>query len=68
MTDFRLKDAIKLDIVMLDKSEKYPEENLYSKDGLYRYLHQPGEQHEHQNRRTVEYLYLYDRSNCIQAR
>ena len=39
------KKAIKLDIVEIDKSETYPEEELSPKDGLYRYLHQHGEQH-----------------------
>ena len=37
------KDAIKLDTVLLDK--KYPEETVLPKDGLYRYLYQPGKQH-----------------------
>ena len=41
----RPKDAIKMDIVELDKSEIYPKEKVNLKDGLYRYLHQPGEQH-----------------------
>ena len=36
-------DAIKLDRVPLDK--KYPEETVLPKDGLCRYLYQPGEQH-----------------------
>ena len=39
----KLKDTIKLDIVPLDK--KYPEKTILHKDGLYRYLYQPGEQH-----------------------
>ena len=39
----KLKDTIKLDIVLLDK--KYPEKTILHKDGLYRYLYQPGEQH-----------------------
>ena len=43
MIDMKLKDAIKLDTVPLDK--KYPEETVLPKDGLYRYLYQPGEQH-----------------------
>ena len=37
------KDVIKLDTISLD--ETYPEETVLSKDGLYRYLYQPGEQH-----------------------
>lgn len=39
------KDANKLDIVKLVKSETYPEENVLGKDGLNRYPYQPGEQH-----------------------
>ena len=39
--DMKPKDAIKLDTVKLDKT--YPEENVLSADGLYRYLYQPGE-------------------------
>ena len=42
------KDAIKLDIVPLDKT--YPKETVLSEDGLYRYLYQPGEQHGDQKR------------------
>ena len=33
------KDAIKLDVVQLDKSETYSEENELPEDGLYRYLY-----------------------------
>ena len=39
----KLKDAIKLDTILLDKT--YPEETVLPEDGLYRYLYQPGEQH-----------------------
>ena len=46
MTDMKLKDAIKLDIVKLDKSETYPEEEVLPEDGLYRYLYQPSEQYK----------------------
>ena len=42
------KDAIKLDIVPLDKT--YPKETVLPEDGLYRYLYQPGEQHGDQKR------------------
>ena len=35
------KDAIKLDPVPLDKT--HPKETVLPKDGLYRYLYQPGE-------------------------
>ena len=43
MADMKPKDAIKLDTVKPDKI--YPQENILSEDGLYRYLYQPGEQH-----------------------
>ena len=42
--DMKPKDAIKLDTVPLNK--KYPEETVLPEDGLYRYLYQPGKQHE----------------------
>ena len=42
------KDAIKLDIVPLDKT--YPKETVLPEDGLYRYLYQHGEQHGDQKR------------------
>ena len=43
MIGMKPKDAIKLDFVSLDKT--YLEETIVPKDGLYRYLYQPGEQH-----------------------
>ena len=36
MIGVKPRDAIKLGIVRLDKSEKYPEENVLHEDGLYR--------------------------------
>ena len=48
MIDMKRKDVIKLDTVPLD--EKYPEETVLPKDGLYRYLYQPGEQHGDQKK------------------
>ena len=39
MDDQKPKDAIKLDVVELDKSETYSEENELPEDGLYRYLY-----------------------------
>ena len=48
------KDAIKLDTVPLDK--KYPEETVLTKDGLYRYFYQPGEQHGDQKMGNKFYL------------
>ena len=55
MIDMKLKDAIKLDTVPLDK--KYPEETVLPKDGLYRYLHQPGEQHGDQKRQATDLIW-----------
>ena len=49
------KDAIKLDTVPLDKN--YPEETVLPKDGLYRYLYQPGEQHGDQKRRATDFMW-----------
>ena len=43
MIGIKPKNAIKLNTVLLDK--KYPEETVLPKDGLYKYLYQPGEQH-----------------------
>ena len=48
MIDMKRKDVIKLDTVPLD--ERYPEETVLPKDGLYRYLYQPGEQHGDQKK------------------
>ena len=48
------KDAIKLDTVPLDK--KYPEETVLTKDGLYRYFYQRGEQHGDQKMGNKFYL------------
>ena len=48
-------DAIKLDTVPLGKT--YPEETELPKDGLYRYLYQPGEQHGDKNRRATDLIW-----------
>ena len=48
MIDKNPKDAIKLDLVVLDKSQTYSEEKMLTEDGLYRYLYQPAEQLEGQ--------------------
>ena len=55
MTDVKPKDAIKIDTVPLDKT--YPEENVLSEDGLYRYLCQSGEQRGDQKRRTTGFIW-----------
>ena len=49
------KDAIKLDTVQLDKT--YPGENVLSEYALYRYLHQPDEQHGDQIRRATGFTW-----------
>ena len=58
MTDVKPKDAIKQDTVKLDKT--YPEENILSEDGLYRYLYQPDEQHGEQKRRVTDFIWSRD--------
>ena len=52
MIGMKLKDAIKLDTVPLDK--KYLEETVLPKDGLYGYLYQPGEHHGDQKRQATD--------------
>ena len=58
MIGMRPKDAIKLDTVPLDKT--YPKETVLTKDGLYRYLYQPGEQHGDQKRRATDLIWSKD--------
>ena len=48
MIGMKPKDAIVLDEVPLAKQENYPEEDKLPEDGLYRYLLQPGEEHDDQ--------------------
>ena len=55
MIDMKPRDTIKLDAVLLDK--KYPEETVLPKDGLYRYLYQPDEQHGNQKRRATDLVW-----------
>ena len=55
LTDMKPKDAIKQDLVPLNK--KYPEETILPKDGLYRYLYQPGKQHGDQKRQTTDLIW-----------
>ena len=52
LTGMKPRDAIKLGIVKLDKSDKHPKENVLLKDGLYRYLDEPEDQHENLTRTT----------------
>ena len=55
MIGMKPKDAINLDTIPLDK--KYPKETVLPKDGLYRYLYQPGEQHGDQKRRATDLIW-----------
>ena len=50
MIGMRPKDAIKIDIVNLDKSETYPEENVIPEDILFKHLYQTCVKHEDQKR------------------
>ena len=55
MIGMKPKDAVKLDTLPLDK--KYPEDTVLPKDGLYRYLYQPGEQHGDQKRWATDLIW-----------
>ena len=55
MIGMKPKDAVTLDTVPLDQT--YPEENVLPKDGLYRYLYQPGEQHGDKKRRETDFIW-----------
>ena len=57
MINMKPKDPIKLDTIELDKPYPDPEENVLSKDGLCRYLCQPGEQHRDQKRRATDFIW-----------
>ena len=54
MIGMKLKNAIKFDQVPLVNRENYPEEDKLPKDGLYRYLLQPGEEHDDQRHRATD--------------
>ena len=54
MIGMKPKDAIVLDEVPLVNQEVYPEEDKLPEDGLYRYLLQPGEEHDDQRRRAMD--------------
>ena len=57
MIGMKPKDAIKLDEVPLVKQEAYPLEEKLPEDGLYRYLLQPGEEHNDQRRRATDRIW-----------
>ena len=55
MTGMKPSDAIKLAAqVPLINQENYPEEEELPEDGLYRYLLQPGEEHDNQRHRVLD--------------
>ena len=57
MIGMKPKDAIKLDEVPLVARESYPPEEVRPEDGLYRYLLQPGEEHDAQWRRATDRIW-----------
>ena len=57
MTGMKLKDAIKLNQVLLIKQENYPPEDTLPEDGLYCYLLQPGEEHDDQRKRATDRIW-----------
>ena len=54
MIGMKPKDVIVVDQVSLVKHEAYPPEDTLPEDGLYRYLLQPGEEHDDQRRRATD--------------
>ena len=57
MIGMKPKDAIKLKEVPLVARESYPPEKVLPEDGLYRYLLQPGEEHDDQRRRATDRIW-----------
>ena len=57
MIGMKPKDAIKLKEVPLVKQENYPPEEVLPQDGLYRYLLQPGEEHDDQRHRATDRIW-----------
>ena len=53
MIEMKAKDAIKLKEVPLVNREAYPPEEVLPEDRLYRYLLQPGEEHNDQQCRAT---------------
>ena len=54
MIGMKPKDAIVLDQFLLVNQEAYPPEDTLLEDGLYRYLLQPGQEHDDQRHRTTD--------------
>ena len=57
MIGMKPKDAIELKEVPLVNKENYPTENKLPEDGLYRYLLQPGEEHDDQRKRATDRIW-----------
>ena len=57
MIGMKPKDVILLDQVPLVAREAYPPEEVLPEDGLYRYLSQPGEEHDDQRRRATDRIW-----------
>ena len=57
MIGMKPKDAIKLDEVPLVARESYPPEEVLPEDRLYRYLLQPGEEHDDQCCRATDRIW-----------
>ena len=57
MIGLKPKDAIKLKKIPLVARESYPPEEVLPEDGLYRYLLQPGEEHDGQRRRATDRIW-----------
>ena len=55
MLGMKPNDAITLKEVPL--VESYPPEDTLPEDGLYRYLLQPGEEHDHQRKRATDRIW-----------
>ena len=57
MIGIKPKDAIKLKKVPLVTQESYPPEEVLPEDGLNRFLLQPGEEHDDQQRRATDRIW-----------
>ena len=58
MIGMKPKDAIKLKEIPLVARESYPPEEVLPEDGLYRYLLQPGEEHDDQRCRATDRIWF----------
>ena len=57
MIGMKPKDAIELNEVPLVNRENYLPEEILPEDGLYRYLLQPGEEHDDQRKRSTDRIW-----------